>query len=145
MHMTSANGSTLSLTLISSLYYSRYVISRDRDKALDLGLSLPAGSQHCQFCWCGCVSSSWLETGWWYWGKEAGGCLPSPHYSTLCVGLQASARMFMCTVVPVGFHLTHHGSQSLVYNVCSLGKWVFSASRSHEPCFYYCMHFVSIC
>ena len=53
------------------------------------------------------------------WG--VGGCLPPPHYSASYVGLQASVRMFMCTIVPVGFNLTCHGSQSLVYNVCSFG------------------------
>ena len=43
--------------------------------------------------------------------KLGGGQMPTPpHYSTLCVGPQASARTFMCTTVPVGFNFTHHGS-----------------------------------
>ena len=41
-----------------------------------------------------------------------------PHFSTSYVGLWASARAFMCTIVPVGFKLTCHGNQSLVYDVC---------------------------
>ena len=47
----------------------------------------------------------------------------NPHH------MWASARMFMCTIVPAGFKLTCHSGQSLVYNVCSFGRLVSSASN----------------
>ena len=70
----------LTLNVNRILYYSRDVIGQGRDKVLDLGLSLPADGQQCQFHQCGLVSSSQLETRWGYWGE--GQVDAHPHHAT---------------------------------------------------------------
>ena len=82
---------------MSNVINCRYVIHKNRDNVLNLGLSLPAGGQ--------CISSanvvmfhhhSW-EVGGETWGGEKGGQMPA--ITPLLSSLQASLIMFICTIL----------------------------------------------
>ena len=97
----------------SHLYYPRCVIHESSDNVLNLGLSLPAGGQSSQFCWCSHVSLSQLGTRQWNWG-EKGRWMPTIT-TAACKGLWASPITFMYSIfwhhfLVVKFKLICHGN-----------------------------------
>ena len=64
-HLVAAFVAVYTVVFNSGPFYPRHVIHKSSNNMLNLSLSLPAGGQGSQFRWCGHVSSSELETGWW--------------------------------------------------------------------------------